>query len=618
MTIGKTLGRYRLLEEIGAGGMGVVYRARDERLDRDVALKILNPGALRDDEARKRFRREALALARLNHSNIGAIYDFDSQEDTDFLVMEFVAGPTLAARIAAGPLPEKQAATIGMQIASALEEAHGQGLIHRDLKPGNVMLTAKGAAKVLDFGLAKILAPSGSGDATRDLTETRGVMGTVPYMAPEQLQGEPVDPRTDIYALGLILYEMATGRHVYQETLGTRLVDAILHRAPVAPRAIQERISPEFERIILKCMEKNPEDRYQSAREVEVDLRRLVSPPSGTVTAPIVPVRRSRKKLLWSIAGGLGLIALLTAAASRMGPHWRELLSPAASRLAINSIAVLPLQNLSHDPNQEYFADGMTDELITTLSQIAGLRVIARSSVMRYKNTNEPVSDIAKQLHVAAVVEGTVLSAGGQVRITAQLIEPSSDQNLWAQSYDGNLKNVITLQNSVARDIADQIRMRLEPHVKARLSGGQPVDPQAVYEVKDASHGMVRQEVRSASGKGHLGHVFPDGPAEKGGLRYCINSAALRFIPKEDLQKEGYGQYLRLFAPKTDDVSEESPPAARGADRPAVIAGRSSRAQRKMLTSKSAGSSLATLCCRPTNRTPVAPAASVASIRAAM
>ena len=185
------------------------------------------------------------------------------------------------------------------------------------------MLTAKGAAKVLDFGLAKILAPSGSGDATRDLTETRGVMGTVPYMAPEQLQGEPVDPRTDIYALGLILYEMATGRHVYQETLGTRLVDAILHRAPVAPRAIQERISPEFERIILKCMEKNPEDRYQSAREVEVDLRRLVSPPSGTVTAPIVPVRRSRKKLLWSIAGGLGLIALLTAAPGRTGRHWR-------------------------------------------------------------------------------------------------------------------------------------------------------------------------------------------------------------------------------------------------------------------------------------------------------
>lgn len=458
--------------------MGVVYRARDERLDRDVALKVLNPGALKGDEARMRFRREALALARLNHPNIGSIFDFDSEGGTDFLVMEFVSGPTLHARLASGPLSEKQAATIGMQIASALQEAHEQGLIHRDLKPGNVMLTAKGTAKVLDFGLAKLLAPTGDDEATRDLTETRGTVGTLPYMAPEQLRGEQADPRVDIYALGLILYELVTGRRAYPEHQGPLLVDAILHQTPVAPRAIQARISAEFERIILKCIEKNPDDRYQSSRELEVDLRRLISPSSSSISAAVVPHRQSRKRLWWAVGGVAGLVALLAIVLSLTELNWRTLL-PAGPRPRINSLAVLPLENLSGDPKQEYFAEGMTDELITTLSQIDGLRVIARSSVMRYKGSNEPVSHIAKRLHVAAVVEGSVLSADGQVRITAQLIEPSTDQNLWAQSYDGSLKNVIALQNSVARDIANQIRVQLRPQVKKRLAGGQPVDPQA-------------------------------------------------------------------------------------------------------------------------------------------
>jgi serine/threonine-protein kinase len=510
--MGKTLGRYKIIEEIGSGGMGVVYRARDERLDRDVALKVLNPGALTGEEARMRFRREALALARLNHPNIGSIFDFDSEDGTDFLVMEFVSGPTLAARLASGPLSEKQAATIGMQIAAALEEAHEQGLIHRDLKPGNVMLTAKGTAKVLDFGLAKLLAPSGDDEATRDLTQTRGTVGTLPYMAPEQLRGEAVDPRADIYSLGLILYELVTGHRAYPENQAALLVDSILRQAPVAPRAIEGRISAEFERIILKCIEKNPDDRYQSALELEVDLRRLISPSSSAVSAAVVPRRRSRKKLWWAVGGATGLVALLAIVLSLTERNWRTLL-PAASRPRINSLAVLPLQNLSGDPKQEYFAEGMTDELITTLSQIHGLKVIARSSVMRYRGSDEPVSQIAERLHVAAVVEGSVLSANGQVRITAQLIQPSTDQNLWAQSYDGSLKNVIALQNNVARDIANQIRVRLRPQVKKRLAGGQPVDPQAFEAyLKGRFYWNQRDATSVKTGLGYFQQAVKDDP----------------------------------------------------------------------------------------------------------
>jgi serine/threonine protein kinase/tetratricopeptide (TPR) repeat protein len=473
--IGKRLGRYLVLAEAGAGGMGTVYRAHDERLDRDVALKILNPAALGGEQGRARFRNEAVALARLNHPNIGAVYDFDSHEGVDFLVMEYVDGQTLAARVVQGCLTEKEAGTLGMQIASALEEAHRNGVIHRDLKPGNVMLTPKGGAKVLDFGLAKLLGPPGSLSATLDLTATSAAIGTPPYMAPEQLTGAPVDARTDIYALGLILYEMVTGRRAFREELATMLVDAILHRAPVSPRAIQDTISPEFERIVMKCLEKDPDDRYQSARELEVDLRRLVAPRSGSLTAPIPIPRRSRNKLWYAVAGAAGATAL----AALLFFLWPRLSPRIAPDTAINSIAVLPLENLSHDPGQQYFADGMTDELITTLSQIGGLRVIARTSVMHYKDTSEPVARIAKELGVAAVVEGTVLSADGEVRITAQLIQPSTNENLWAQSYDGRLKDVIALQNQVARDIARQIRAKLQPDVQARLASNKTVNPQA-------------------------------------------------------------------------------------------------------------------------------------------
>ena len=306
--IGKTVRHFRIEAKLGAGGMGEVYRARDERLDRDVAVKVLPADAFTDETARKRFRKEALALSKLNHPNIATVHDFDTQDGVDFLVMEYVRGTTLSERVSKGALPEKEIARLGGQVADALEEAHEQGIIHRDLKPGNVMVTPKGQAKVLDFGIAKLMRAGGETTVDGTATETHGAPGTLPYMAPEQLLGEAVDARTDVYALGALLYQTATGERPFQGDLAARLMNAILHETPQTPRARNARVSPELERIILKCLEKEPENRYQSAREVEVDLRRLGSSPSAV--AQTVPERTSQRNVMVAAMVLLGILLL--------------------------------------------------------------------------------------------------------------------------------------------------------------------------------------------------------------------------------------------------------------------------------------------------------------------
>lgn len=273
--IGRTFGHYRILEKLGAGGLGEVYRAHDERLDRDVALKVLRAGILADESARKSFRREALILSKLNHPNIAIVHDFDTRDGIDFLVMEFISGVALNDLLAAGPRPEQEVIRLGRQLAEALIEAHEQRVVHCDLKPSNIKVTSNGSAKVLDFGIARLLGPVSDTATTESLTETHGVAGTIPYMAPEQLRGESVDVRTDIYALGAVLYEMATGKRPFREQLAASLIDAILHHAPVPPSVLNARVSPGLERTILKCLDKDPERRYQSAKELRPDLERL-------------------------------------------------------------------------------------------------------------------------------------------------------------------------------------------------------------------------------------------------------------------------------------------------------------------------------------------------------
>ncbi len=498
--IGKIISHYRIEAELGRGGMGIVYRARDEQLDRDVALKILPAGALADETARKRFRKEALALAKLSHPNIGVVHEFGTQNALDFLVMEYIPGVTLSEKLVGGSLPEKEVAALGGQIAAALEEAHEQGVVHRDLKPGNILVTPKGQAKVLDFGLAKLLQRVGDASATESFTDTQAAAGTLPYMTPEQLRGEAADARTDLFALGTVLYEMATGQRAFRETLASRLTEAILHQPPLAPRAVNPRVSPELERIILKCLEKDPESRYQSAREIAVDLRRLAMPSSVTAgAAPSRPAwRRAAQPAAYAAAGVLLLAALLV---GLNVDGWRERLLGRAASPRIESLAVLPLENLSRDAEQEYFTDGMTEALITDLAKISALRVISRTSVMPYKKSKKSMREIASELRADAVIEGSVMRSADRVRITVQLIDASSDQHLWAESYERDLKNVFALQGEVAQAIAQQVRVVITPQEQARLVQKRPVDPE-VYELYlKGRHMMMRgglEDVRKA------------------------------------------------------------------------------------------------------------------------
>ena len=479
LAVGINLGHYRIAEKIGAGGMGEVYRAHDEHLSRDVAIKVLPSGTLSDASARKNFRNEALALSRLNHPGIATIYDFDTQDGVDFLVMEYIPGIMLSEKLAGRPLAEKEIIALGTQLAEALAAAHAEGVVHRDLKPGNLRVTGEGRLKILDFGLAKLHLPVKPSAATETVDHTLAMSGTLPYMAPEQLLGEDADARTDIHAAGAVLYEMATGQRPFGRLEGAQLITAILQQAPVPPGQLNPRVPAELERLIGKCLEKERENRYQSAKELAVDLRRLCAPTSVTASWRVVERPRSRRwrKIL------LGLAAVLVVAAVLLGLYavsgWRERLLGKGTGTGIHSLAVLPLVNLSGDPEQEYFADGMTEELITDLSKIGSLKVISRTSVMQYKNARKPLSQIGRELGVEGVIEGSVQRVGDRVRISAQLIYAPGDTHLWAESYDRDLHDVLKLQGEVAQVIATEVNARVTPKEQARLADKRPIDPEA-------------------------------------------------------------------------------------------------------------------------------------------
>jgi len=440
--IGSTLSHYRIIEQIGAGGMGVVYRAHDDRLQRDVAVKVLPAGALADDAQRRRFHREALALSRLNHPGVATVHDFDREGGADFIVMELVTGETLAERLRSGGLPPGDVTDFGLQIAEALEAAHESGVLHRDLKPANIVITAKGRVKVLDFGLAKLVQAGVDTRATTLPTAGDAVAGTLAYMAPEQLLGEDVDAASDLFSLGVVLYELATGRLPWRQTLATALVNEILHATPEDPSILRPDLPPHLERIILKALEKDPALRYAAAADVAADLRAGSGPMDAAQPRPP--------------QGG------------RAAP-------------AIASLAVLPLRNLSGDPEQEFFADGMTEALIARLAQIGALRVISHTSASVYKGVRKPLPAIARELSVDAIVEGSVMRAGDRVRISAQLVEAASDRHLWSNTYDRPLGDILDLHSEVSRAIVEELRAHLTPNERLRLSGTRPVHP-AAYE----------------------------------------------------------------------------------------------------------------------------------------
>jgi len=479
LLVGIELGHYRIVEKIGAGGMGEVYRAHDEHLARDVAIKVLPPGTLIDESARKHFHKEALILSQLNHPNIATIHDFDTQQGVDFLVMEYILGITLSEKVAGRPLPEKEVLRLGVQLAEGLAAAHDHGVVHRDLKPGNLQVTSDGRLKILDFGLAKLRLPVTDNAATESLSETQAMAGTLPYMAPEQLLGGTIDARTDLHAAGSVLYEMATGQRPFAEVERSQLIGAILHKPPLSPTVLNPRLSPELERIIGKCLEKEPENRYQSAKELAIDLRRLQTGVASEVRLAATTAR-------WSFAKSVGLslcipaLVIVLLIALNVG-RLRERVLGRADGPRIESLAVLPVKNFSGDPAQEFFADGMTDALIAGLAQIKAVKVISRTSVMHYKGSSQTLPQIAKELGVDGIVEASVMRSGDRVRITAQLIEAREDRHLWARNYEREMTDVLALQSELVQAIAGEIRVQVTPQESERLKTARQVEPE-VYD----------------------------------------------------------------------------------------------------------------------------------------
>ncbi|HEX7078845.1 MAG TPA: protein kinase [Candidatus Eisenbacteria bacterium] len=440
--IGTTLSHYRILEPLGTGGMGEVYRAHDLHLDRDVAVKVLLRGALADPSARERFRREAHVLSRLSHPGVATIFDFDTQDGVDFLVMEYVPGGTLQSRLGDGPLDIDEVARIGAEIGDALEDAHRRGFLHRDLKPGNVVLTASGTPKILDFGLAGLLQGTQIASAS---TQDGAIVGSLPYMAPEQIRGETSDPRTDVYAFGAVLYEMATGRRPFGKERPEALMFEILHGATRSVRSVRPEAPPELDRLIDSCLNKDPALRPASAGAVSQTLRRI----------------RDRA---------------------------RDGAEPEAARGVVRSLAVLPLDNVSRDPTQEYFADGMTEALISELAHVKALRVISRTSAMKYKGVQRALPDIARELNVDAVLEGSALLVGKRVRVTVKLISARTDETLWADRYDGEIEDVLDMQSRVAEAVAKEIAVQVTPREATQLARRRSVDPAAHVEYLKGRH----------------------------------------------------------------------------------------------------------------------------------
>ncbi|MEO8096065.1 MAG: protein kinase [Acidobacteriota bacterium] len=429
---GAQLGPYKIEASIGKGGMGEVFRAVDTRLDRKVAIKTSNK------QFDARFEREARAISSLNHPHICTLYDVGP----NYIVMELVEGETLAERLKKGKLSIDDTLRYGSQIAGALAEAHSKGITHRDLKPGNVMLSKNGV-KVLDFGLAKLHTHPDDG-----LTQANVIMGTPAYMAPEQREGKECDGRADTYSLGLVLYEMASGK-----------------RAPQGETPPLEHLPEKLAHLIERCLAKAPDDRWQSTSDVSRELQWIKDNSVSGAPAAVRAVAGHGWK--W-----VAVVVVLAAAALA----WK--LIPGRASSEIHTIALLPLDNLSGDASQEYFADGMTEQLITDMSRISSLHVISRSSVMRYRGDRRNLREIAKELGADMILTGSVLRVENRVRINAQLFQMPEEKNLWAESFDRDLKDILTLQAGVARTVADQIRVQLTPLEATRLATVSPIDPE--------------------------------------------------------------------------------------------------------------------------------------------
>lgn len=486
----KTISHYRIIKKLGAGGMGEVYLAADTILDRKVAIKFLPSESSSDVNANRRLIREAKTAATLDHPNICAIHEVGEEEGRHFIVMQYVEGETLDCKIKAKAFHLSEALTIAVQIADAIAEAHTRGIIHRDIKPQNIMISARGQAKVMDFGLAKEVPETRQLESEAEtlslLTLPGVILGTVPYMSPEQVRAEEADARSDIFSFGALLYEVFSGRQPFGAESAAGIISAILTSEPPPLARYATSMPTELERIVRKCLEKDRERRYQTMRDLVIDLENVRgeheaarSPDLRAVSATGEGSRwpsifTSRRALVLS-----GFAVMLVSIAVAYAFLFRGVPVPATRQPEITSLAVLPMANLSGDPAQEYFADGMTETLIAGLAKVGALRVISRTSVMQYKGARKPLPEIARELNVDAIVEGSVQRFGERVQITVQLIYAPTDRHLWAETYDRDLSDILTLQNEVARAVTREIQIKLTPQEQMRLASARRINPEA-------------------------------------------------------------------------------------------------------------------------------------------